>query len=247
MAKSIQTDASLTGKNVIARLRESTNPINTKHTLLIRALSDNHLTEIYHRLMRGQDPSHIAKVIQEKWKLLVTVEYKVVCDDIKKFKDRVIGDLVPQKTDTAITSSTKKDLYTRASSISKKVDGMELMAWTIGEQAKRLEMWREKEDTARVPFKSTEVTVRELGSLLEKYVRLQMDLGVLDSKPSEYNLKIKYTFDGLMQHVVKNENTIIDTANQFAKLIESSSQILEQDADGVYKVADDHKDDSECK
>lgn len=236
MKKTIKEATSLMGQNVIKRLRDAVLPVGDKINSL-RELSDKHLAEVYHRLIRGQEPDRIAIVIHEKFKKLKSLKKSIICKDIKNFRKSVVGSLVPQSDDSTKDLVVKKDLYERAKSISKKVDGMELLAWIIGEQATRFELWREKENTAKIPFKATEHTVRELSSLLDKYIRLQIDLGVLDAKPSEYNLKVKHTFDGVMKHMIKGgENVMIDAANKFAELAEKSVETLEQNKEGEWEL-----------
>jgi len=228
-----------TGKSTLTRLRNAAHPPG-KRGLWLKDLSDKHLAEIYHRLLRGQPVNRLATIAQKEWGMLVNSKLEVLCRGIRVFRGRIIGSLVAKATDTVKKQIIKKDLFERASKIATQVDGMELLAWTISEEAERLSMWRRLEDVENSPISATEDTISELGKLLEKYINLQIKLGVLDSKPSEFNLNLKHTFDGIMRNTIKNnEISMVNAANKFAQLAEESAISLEQDKEGMWKMIED--------
>lgn len=235
----ISTAVQITGKSTITRLRAATRS-SGKRDLWLSTLTDQHLAEVYHRLLRGQEVQTIAKIAQKEWGQLVNSKLVVLCNDIRTFRTRVIGKLLPQAHDDKDKKLIKHELFEKAAKIASKVDGMELLAWTISEQAQRVQMWRDRENLEHEPIKAAETTISELGKLLEKYINLQINLGVLDSKPSEFNLHLKHSFDGVLNNVIKgNTGTIVDVANKFAKLAEESALNLEQNEDGTWQMIED--------
>lgn len=232
----------VSSEQLLIKLREAVCPPGKKGTWL-RHLSDKQLLESYHRLRMGQGVYAVVRVAQHEWGVMRTSSTKSMARGMRAFRDKTVGVLhVAPTIDTraGATRSERRDaaelLGMRGKRIIEKLDGLGRLCWLIEVQTDRVAILAEREQTT-LPFKITGKEVLTLGKLLGDYMKLQMDLGLLETKPHEFNLNIKHKFAGLLQHSVKEDGEIMaQAAGKYIELAEQEALTFELDEDGAYKL-----------
>jgi len=232
----LEEEMQLAPKSLVRRLREIVRPPGKRGSWMM-LLDDQQLLEVYYRLKRGQSANYVCRICQEDWGLKRGSSLKVLNKAMLKFRREALGDIELTK----IAARGKRDreeaesITKRTEKLKKKVDGLEKLAWAIQVQAERLETLVEREKKA-IPFKFTDKTVKTLGELLDTYLKYQIELGVLDAKPSEFNLNIKHKFEGIVQNALENSpHRFIDGMHKFLELAESKALTLVPDSEGTYR------------
>lgn len=231
--------AEVTGASLIAKFRMYVQPPGRRGSWL-RYLSDKRLAELYHRLRHGQSPVVLSKVAQENWNVMKLSDPKSLARAIRDFRDRFVSkaDLVEVSQPP---SKEKKDavlvLGKRGQRIADKLDDLGVLRWAILEHAERYAELRTKEGKLGMPLKMTNPAFKELVYGIDRYVRLQMDLGLRDSKPSEFNINLKHKFDGLLGNLLTGDGTpMLDATATFIDKLEEEVLSLELNADGSYQI-----------
>jgi len=230
----IQSQVELTGASVIRRLRGIVSPAGKKG-LWLRHLSDQRLAEVYHRLRIGQSVNRVVVMAQKEWGIMKSSNIKSLSRGMAKFRDEIIGDV---DLDTVKTPEHRKENAAkkkRARYLVNKLDGLGVLRWTIEKQAERLQMYLEKEAATQFPFKQAEDTVKNLGGLIDTYMKYQVELGLLELKPQEFNVNIKHKFEALLgQGVVTDDGARMAAAtHRFLELAEKSAVLMEVGVDGT--------------
>jgi len=224
----------VTGASIVKRLRRIAQPPGRKGTWL-RLLSDRQLTEIFHRLRRGQTPAHIMRIVRNEWGIMEKSSNKSMRRALAKFRDQAIGQINVEMVDPNKPPEDKKVIRKLKDKIKDKLDGMGRLRWLIEIQSERIELYRSTEKKTNVPLKSTDRSVKILGELLNQYVCRCMELGLLDAPPSEFNLNVKHRFDGLMKHTVGDGGVaMIEATSTFLAEAEKSALTMEIGDDGRY-------------
>lgn len=247
---SLRDKVELTGRSMMQSLREAVDPPG-KRSGWMASLSDKQLAEVYHRLRLNQPMYRIAKVCMDEWGFETNAVIKSVIRAIRNFRDKVLPPIEQEKLNPSPSpegpSEPKKrsvSIVHRAEKIEKKLDAMGRMAWLIDRQTERIELLIEREAKS-LPFKMTDNSMSLLLDMLEKYVQLQIKLGVLDSKPSEYNLYIKSKFEGILQHSLAPGTAMPEVALRWIKKCEESALLLTENTDGSFGVAGEADDEGE--
>lgn len=235
----------LTGESLLKKMREIVKPPGKKGVWLQEA-NDRQLAEVYHRLRLKQPAYRIAKLCKEEWHLGdKNSSPKSMSRVIRMFRDKMFSDvqleLMAAKNDN-VRKEQARELSKKAKKIDRSFDALGRLGWVIQRQTERLEILLEREKNA-LPFKFTDRTIEVLTKQLETYIKLQMELGVLDSKPSEVNLNVKHRFDGLMSNTVSGGSGVVDAANRFLELAEKKALTLKLDKDGRYALDKPEEDD----
>jgi hypothetical protein len=235
MASTIEGDVSEAAKTLLKKLRIAVTPKKTRGSWL-KHLSDKQLAEVFYRLRRGQSASHIAKIAMTEWGVS-GASAKSLARPLRDFKTKILPEiqLANQAMEKAGGESKSTDLNGRAKRVSEKLDSLGRMAWLIEEQTDRFVMLREKEKQMKMPLKQTDTVFKALVDSLDQYTKLQIELGILDSKPSEHTLTIHSTFSGVMEQIGERGSIMVAAANNLAGLIEEATTTLEYDPEtGVY-------------
>lgn len=231
----------VTGASLIAKFRVYVQPPGRRGSWL-RYLPDKRLAELYHRLRHGQAPVVLAKVAQEEWNVMKLSDPKSLARAIRDFRNRFVSkaELVDVSQPP---NKDKKDavlvLRKRGQRIADKLDDLGVLRWAILEHAERYAELREKEGKLRMPLKMTNPAFKELVSGIERYVRLQMDLGLRDSKPSEFNINLKHKFDGILGNLLTGDGTpMLDATANFIDKLEEEVLSMELNSDGSYTITE---------
>jgi len=95
-----------------------------------------------------------------------------------------------------------------------------------------------KREKTSLPFKFTDKTVKTLGELINMYIKFQIELGLIDSVPTETNLNVRHQFEGIMQNTLEHGGqNMMKATSKFMELAERHSLTLEMDDEGNYSVA----------
>lgn len=250
----------LTGRSLMCRLREAVDPPG-KRSGWMAALNDKQLAEVYHRLRLNQPMYRIAKVCMDDWGFEANAMIKSVIRAIRSFRDKVLSPIEQERLNPSPPAKEPEEpedieeseepeepekpekrrsvsVVHRAEKIAKKLDAMGRMAWLIEMQTDRIESLMRREAKS-LPFKMTDASMSLLSDMLEKYVQLQIKLGVLDSKPSEYNFYIKNKFESIMQHSVTPGTAMPELCVRWLKKCEENALTLTENADGSFGIAEE--------
>jgi len=225
----------VTAQQTINKLREAVQP-KGKKGLWLRHLSDRRLSEVYHRLRMGQSSHHIAKMAKMEWGVMKDSDIKSLSRGVRQFRDKVVGDLKAEGYKTPERKEVAESVRRRGKYLTEKLDGLSRLRWLIDTQTERVALLVEKEKTS-LPFRFTGKEVKYLGELLEMYVRFQIDLGLLDAKPAEFNLTVKHRFDGLLQNSLRGGGvSMIEATNKFLEMAEEKALTFKLTDDGAYAM-----------
>jgi len=233
--RQLTEEVQLTGQSIINKLREAAAPPGKKGSWL-KLLSDKQLAEVFHRLKLGQTSLYIAKMAQREWNVKPSSQPKSLARSVRSFRDKIVGEL--RKTDAKKEGQKEvlQDMMKRGKRIVDKLDGLGRLRWLIEEQTDRIQVLREREKSS-IPFEITEKAVRNAKELLEVYLKFQIELGLLDSKPSEHNIEIMHRFDGLMANTFTDDGArLINAGTKFLELAEKRSLTLERKPDGSFAL-----------
>jgi len=230
----------VTGAAMIKKLRHEVAPVGKRGTWM-KHLSDARLTEIYVRLKKGQAPNMIARIVQDDWGMMRESSVKSLARAVRTFKDSVIGDLQIEQ----VASDEEKRLTRRqkekAQRITKNVDTLGRLMWLIEVQTDRIQDQREREKK-NMPFKQTTTDIRILSETLERTVRLQMELGLLDAKPSEHSVTVKHQFDKMMGagQLQDDGAVLVSGMSSFLEMVAAESVLMTQNADGTFTPVEEN-------
>jgi hypothetical protein len=229
----------LSGDALIRKLRHIVRPPGKKGTWL-RFLSDRQLAEVYQRLKQGQSIYSITRIAQSHCSSQRNSSIKSLSRAVRQFREAALGDLAPIPAGRGKQKDKKdavKVLRQRGARIQKKLDGLGRLRWLIDKQTDRLEDLMSLEGP--IPFKQTERTVKELGILIENYMKIQMELGLVETKPSELHLLMHHRFHGLLEHTVKDGGQkMIEASNRLLEMAEQEALTLVEREDGTFCLQD---------
>jgi hypothetical protein len=233
--QSIQDNISLTSEELLAALRKAVSPPGKRGTWL-QKLSNRQLAEVYHRLKMGQSSYKVVQIAQRDWKVEVDSSVKSLCRAVRAFKLKVMGDLqLINGRGTQQGREISAKLQEKADRLIEKLDAMGRMRWLIEVQTDRIELYREKETTTRLPFKATDQSIKVLGELLTQFVCMQRDLGAIPQVPMEISLTTKGKFDEVMRGLGPDGMRVADAVGRFLGWSETHAvKMLMDEKTGVY-------------
>jgi len=233
-ATSLSDKVLLTDDALIKVLRDAVAPVG-KRASWLRHLNDRQLAEVYWRLRDGQPAHRVTRYVQNEWGIQRQSATKSLARSVRDFRDKVLGELGTvtvstgrQPNDMTPAKEISKELAIRAQRVGGKINVLEHYAWLIGLQSERIEQLREREK-ASIPFRHTSNDVRILGELLGQYARLQIELGVVPSVPQEFNLKVKHSFQGLVDQMGGDGSKAVTALDNFLKWADDNSVQMVQD------------------
>lgn len=228
---SLQEKVEITAQDVINRLRLAAQPPGKKG-LWLKDLSDKRLAEIYLRLKQKQPIYRIAKMVQIDWGLKKNSDIKTIGRGLRKFRERVFGEIQEAAANGEITKDEEKASVSRGKRIVEKLDVLGTLRWLIELQAERVEDLRNKEK-ASMPFKFTGKEIERLGNLGEQFLTLAMRLGAIDEKPSEINLNIKTSFDEMLKKLPDDGSRLVGMTTRFLEMVDKLAIPMKM-VDGKY-------------
>jgi len=229
---SIEDQTEVTGATRMKQLREACKSKKGGRPLWLAELSDRQLAEVYHRLKIGQPPNHIVNIAQRDWGVRRNSTARSLWRSVVAFRDRVLADLQQLRGEGG-----KSVLKRKGKRIYERLDAMGSKRWLINVQLERVELQYAREKQMGMPLKATDRMVRVAGELLDSYIGRAIELGVLDSKPSEFNLNIKHRFDGLVANTIQGGGVaMIQATNDFLDMAEKKALTLALDDEGHYTL-----------
>jgi len=224
---------------LLKRLREIVSPPGKKGTWL-RKLNNRRLAEVYMRLRMGQSAFKIAQIAQREWNIMPKSSTRSLCRAVYMFAKEAIGEIKAGAVEGAHREEIQKQnaaLEKRSRRLNEKLDGMQRLAWLIERQTERFEMALGLEKKTKMPMKQTDVIVKRLVELLDKYLDFAIKLGLIDSKPPELNLNVKHMFDGLVGQFGDDGQKVVTAGYRFLELASESSMLMTLGADGSYHLS----------
>lgn len=251
-SQDLKSQVELTSAAMLHKLRNIVSPPGKKGTWM-RYLSDLQLAEVFHRLRLRQSPNYICKIAQNDWGVQPRSEIKSMARAVRALRNDVIGDL--RADEGKRTEEKKKEvarLTAKGKRISDRLDGMKRLAWLINIETDRVRMLYSKEK-ASMPFRHTEKTIEILADLLDKYMRLQIDLGLVESKPQPFQVAVMNKFTTVIGDMKASGAPIVDATNHFLALLNESAIPMEsigkpdEFVPVTYKVEEPKEKKEECE
>lgn len=207
----------------------------------LNVLSDSQLVEIYLRFEKGQDPERVRRVMQIDWRVLKGVRPETSLAYLKRFREDTLS--IKQKALAEATPEQKVEITENVKRIVEELDGLGSLRWLITEQIDRVSMCRDREKIMKLPLTLTNTVVRDLGDLLEKYLKLEIDLGLIDSKEAKVDLLMREKFMHILTDTIQDSGkNLLGATSKFLAEAEKEAITFEEDAEGSYVKAEENKD-----
>lgn len=218
----------LTNDALVRTLRQAVKPPGKKGTWL-NLLNDLQLTEVYYRLQMGKPAYAIVKIAKEEWGVKRESDSKSMAREVRKFRDRALGEIASVgSSGTPQATEIVQSLAKKAKLVSEKVDALDMFGWLINLQAARIELLHAAEKRS-LPFKHTDGAVRNLGDMLGQYVKMQIDLGLIQQQPQEYNLQVQYSFSKIQEGLNGKGPQAANALGRFLQWAEEEAVTLKLD------------------
>ena len=234
----VKGGAEVVGPAQLRNLRLIVSPPGKKGTWL-RKLNDRRLAEVYMRLSHGQSAFRIAQIAQREWNVMTKSNTRSLCRALYLFTTAALGEVKAEVTNEP-PSKEKSDMSAgfgnRRRVLNKKLDAMGRLGWLIEQQTERFEMALALEKKTSMPLKHTDVVVKRLGDLLDKYLDYAVKLGLIDSKPPELSLKVKHMFDGFVGQMGDDGQKVAMAGQRFLELAAEGAMTLTMAEDGSYSL-----------
>jgi hypothetical protein len=220
---------------VMKRLRDAVAPPGKRGTWL-RYLDDNRLAEVFIQLQSGTAAQHIATVAQREWGIKPQAQTKSLARAVRAFRDKVVGEIQKLPTKTDRDKEVAKKLKFQAKKVSEEIEELEEAGWVLLEQKKRIQLFRDKENIAKMGFQATDKAIQVYLQTLELYAKMKINMGLIEPPAAEHHLHIKHKFAGLMQHTVgKDGDKVIGALDKFMELVDEKSLALTQNDQGAFE------------
>jgi len=235
-------------EGMIKKLRLAVQPPGKRGSWL-KHLSDSRLVEVFFRLSNGASPYGVAAMAQTDWGVEPKSEVKSLSRAVYKFRDKTVGDIqIAKMSVPAKDKGQVEEMSKRARKITENTHTIEYLAKAVVYQFERVETLVAREKTS-IPFKFTDKAMSTLTDMVDKLTRLQIELGLLDSRPNEWNLNVQHKFAGMMQHTIgKDSEKVTAAIGKFVELLDKKALTMKIDPEtGSYalKKKEDDKDGEE--
>lgn len=225
----------LSPPSLIKQLREAAKPPGKKGSW-IKHLSDAQRLEVYYRGKKGQPAYGIVRIAQRDWNVMPKSSAKSLSRSMSTFLRNTVGTIQYDGFDTKENKDVIDKTTRNAKGIEGKFDLMKQFRNHINDLTARVDMWKEKEGTMKIPMKGTEESYKILLKYLEKYFEFAAKLGALDVKPSELNLNIKGGFAHVMGMVHDTDNMTDFLSRFLEQANKKSSKLTFDDETGEMKL-----------
>jgi hypothetical protein len=220
---------------VMRKLRESVAPPGKRGTWL-RYLDDERLAEVFVQLQGGTSCHHIASIAQKEWGIKTASKTQSLARAVRKLKDQMVPELAKVPMRNKEEKEVAKELKGKALKISDKLNELEETGWAAMEQKKRIKLFRDKEEVAKMGFAATDKAIQVFIQILEVYAKMKINLGLIEPPNSEFNVNVKHKFAGLMQHTVGQDGAkVVSALDRFVELVDEKSLALTQNAQGSFE------------
>ena len=201
-----------------SRRYKGTNPLN--------GLSDKQLFELYIRYEQGQQDDRILRLVRLEWGCGKEIPYPTMRGFMQRFKKAVltpIEDILAEAGSEEEAGEIRKKLK-----IIEELDGLGSLRWLIQEQKDRVEAYRGIEKKSLIPSTAANAVIRDLGDLLDKYIKIQMDLGLIETKEDKKDKEMRDRFMYILSDKVQNSgDNLIQAANKLLEAAENEAITIE--------------------
>ncbi len=204
-------------------------------TSLLNCLKGRKIEWVIAKISEGVTLSEIANHIIKTWVPDAKKKQRELVTDLAKFKFEVFQPVGIAKIQAEKKNDIEAEQIVKSlEHLQSKINGMGRLGWLIDRQTERLQFLLSREKNA-LPMNITNDVVRQLGTLLEKYIGFQITVGEQTSVPQEHLIKVDARVNALLEHTI--HETGDEMALAAAKLIESAKQkaiTLDLDKSGRY-------------
>jgi len=233
--------AEVLGKHRMAELRKIVNPPGKRGSWL-RFLNDSQLAEVFFMLRNGDPPYGVCRYVQKQWGIQVNSSTKSLSRAMTDFRNKAVGEIRKEVFANRGTLTDVKKLEKTAEKAFDKINVLDEYAFMVQTQKSRIKALLELESKS-IPMEITDKALANFKDMLDGCVKTAISLGIVDAKPSEFNVNIKTQFDKLLGNPEIGQNTgkLTEACSRFIELLEESSVDLEQNDDGTFIAIDPNK------
>ena len=198
------------GAEIVQMLRDIVAPPGKRGNWM-RHLNNGQLVEIYQRLKMGQKPRRIAALVQKEWGIMTKSNTDSVARAVRRLREKALPELLKhaQAHDPESDPDEASKLTKRGQRIVAKLDALGTLRWMAEEQLDRIEMLRGTEKKTNFALGETNKVMNQLRETLSTILDTEIKLGLVDVVPSEHNLNISASFDGMMEHVISGDGAAV--------------------------------------
>lgn len=195
--------------------------LESQKNSILNDLSLGNVVEIYTDLVKGATLSETAHRIIREWLPSQSARFKSIISDLATFKIKLIkpADIVNIQAEKKQDVEAKiiKEAYDNLTS---RIDGMGRLGWLIDVQTERVHKALKLE--GKMVVTTTNEAVKQLGTLLEKYINFQIETGIEASVPQEHVITIDNRVNAFLDQTVRDSAD--DMAMAASRLIEAAQQ-----------------------
>jgi hypothetical protein len=158
---------------LIQKLRKVAESSKLEHKWLYK-LTDSQLVDIYNLIRSGKLLVEIPDTVVDNWGIDVGISKQQMVSDLANFKLKALDDVALAVAQQRAGDPRAGEIASRLNKLSTKVDAMGRLGWLIDLQTERVQSLTESKDSRTIHHASE--AVRELGLLLEKYIRLESEV-----------------------------------------------------------------------
>jgi signal transduction histidine kinase len=218
----------LEDKELIKRLRKVTTNSKMANKWLHK-LDNNQLCEVYTDLRNGFNFSEVIDKVQLEWKIFFEMDSRLLMSDLANFKIKALDDLALLEAKFHNNEPMAKREMARLDGLSKKIDALGRLGWLADVQTDRVRNMVDTEQQENSPRSITGEAIRQLGTLLEKYIKLESETGATRITVTATTPQMQEAF---LSTIEGDGNKMINATRRLMTMAEDRSiSIKEQEVD----------------
>jgi len=143
----------------------------------LHEIPDHLLAEIYLDMREGATFIEIIDKVQKDWRILFDRNSRSLMGDLANFKMKALNDTALVEAQLKNGEPGAREIKDKLENLSARIDAMGRLGWLADVQTARVEKFIAMEDVEGKPLIILNDTIRQLSSILEKYIKLENDVG----------------------------------------------------------------------
>jgi hypothetical protein len=191
----------------------------------LHELDDNLLYQVYVDLRNGSNFSEVIDKVQLEWRLYFTVEPRKLMGDLANFKIRALDDIALLEAQYHNNEPQAQREVARLEGLSRRIDAMGRLGWLADVQTERVKDMVEAEQEDQSPKSITGEAIKQLGVLLEKYIKLESETGASRITITATTPKMQEAF---ISTIEGDGNKMIDATRRLMAFAEDRSLLIKE-------------------
>jgi hypothetical protein len=198
----------------------------------MRFLNDDQLKVVVDKIIKGSSNGEILRIVQRDFGLLSDQDPRKLAGDLIKFKSALLSKEKKNEESDTLPS----EIRSKIANLSEKVDGLGRMGWLINVQTERILNIMNKEKMG-LPMTIAHTNIKTLGNLLDKYIKVQMELGMLSKDQNETIIETGEGIENVVNIQDSSKNVVIDATRKLLKSIDLRAERFRLKEDGTVEKA----------